>query len=142
MKPTFLKDAAQAGLYHVPATRRRQLQELAGRAHLHLLAADVSDCNGLAETLGELGQACHFPIWYGANLDALNDCLTDPDWQPGHGLLLWIDGLDTLRHKDPEAFARLLEVLADAARTRSSELHPLWILITAPARGLASLPDA
>ena len=33
--------------------------------------------------LKQLGEALNFPDWYGANFDALHDCLTDPDCLPG-----------------------------------------------------------
>ena len=41
------------------------------------------DCTGLSvpEIHGLLAEALHFPSWYGNNLDALYDCLTDLDGQ-------------------------------------------------------------
>ena len=142
MQASLFKDHARAGLYHLPAAHRNSLPDLIAKAHQTLLQADVSACTGSHETLRELGKAFNFPTWYGINFDALHDCLTDLDWQPAKGLVLQISGLDTLRIGNPQAFSTLVDVLRSAATTRSAEKHPLWILLTGPAPGVANLPDA
>lgn len=142
MKHSLLQDASQAGLYHLPAARYSEVQAQARQARLVQLSADLSASGEAGEILRELGRAFGFPIWYGANFDALHDCLTDPDWQARKGLLLLVSGLETLRHNDPEAFSTLIEVLRSAARIRSAAKYPTWILLTSPARGIANLPDA
>lgn len=142
MAQNFLLDTARAGLYHLTRSRRQQLLEMAGQAHLHLLHVELGAHTELAEILADLGKALHFPAWYGANLDALHDCLTDPDWQPKRGIVIRIGGLDELQQKAPPACATLLEVLASAARERSTAQHPLWILVDTPGHGIAPLPEA
>ena len=142
MKTGLLKDAAGAGLFHLPRSRRVDLLHLAAAAQLKLLLADLGDCKGRHEALYQLGKACQFPVWYGANLDALHDCLTDPEWQPRKGVVLQISGLDSLRAADPEAFSTLIEVLQSAASIRSAGKTPLWILLTSPAPGIRDLPEA
>jgi len=142
MKHRLLQDASLAGLYHLPAARHSEALAQAKAAHLVQLNADLGSAGDAGEILRELGRAFQFPIWYGANFDALHDCLTDPDWHARKGLLLLISGLETLRHNDPEAFTTLIEVLRSAAQIRSAEKHPMWILLTSPARGIANLPDA
>jgi len=68
----------------------------------------------IAATLG-------FPDYYGANLDALWDCLSDVD-QPT--VLLW-DGWGPLARADPERFPRILRVLHD----RAVEGSPFAVLL-------------
>jgi RNAse (barnase) inhibitor barstar len=142
MPASPLKDASRAGLYHLPAARLPQVVEQVARAKLLLLTANLGSCHGLDEALRELGSALRFPDWYGANLDALHDCLSDPEWHSKRTLFIQIDGLDALRKNEPKAFSALLEVLADAARQRSTRHAPLWILLTTPASGLEPLPEA
>ena len=142
MKHRLLQDAAQAGLYHLPSARRSEVLALARQAHLIQLSADLSAAGDAGEILRELGKAFQFPIWYGANFDALHDCLTDPDWQARKGLLLLVSGLEALHSSDPEAFSTLIEVLRSAAQIRSAEQQPMWILLASPAPGIAILPDA
>ncbi len=142
MKTGLLKDAAGAGLFNLPHSRRIDLPRLAAAAQHKLLLADLGDCKGRHEALSQLGKDCQFPVWYGANLDALHDCLTDPGWQPRKGVVLQISGLDSLRAADPEAFSTLIEVLQSAASIRSAGKTPLWILLTSPAPGISDLPEA
>ena len=142
MQHRLLKDASRAGLYHLPAAHQTALPSAVAQAHQILLLADLSACKNGPETLRQLGKSCQFPSWYGANFDALYDCLTDPDWQPAQGLVLQISGLDTLGNSDPEGLATLLEVLRSAAADRSAGKLPLWILLSSPIAGVANLPAA
>lgn len=142
MKFNVFKDISLAGLYHLPAALDGDLPTLASRTHYTLLRADLSACKNSQEILQELGNACKFPLWYGANLDALHDCLTDPDWQSKKKLILQITGLDALQHSHPDDFSTLIEVLRSAAATRSAENHPLWILLGSPAPDVANLPNS
>ena len=142
MKPNVFKDDSRAGLYHLPAVYCGDLPDLASKTHHTLLSADVSASKNSQETLRELGKAWQFPLWYGTNLDALHDCLTDPDWQAKKKIILKITGLDTLKSSHPEAFSTLIEVLRSAAAIRSAANHPLWILLTSPTPDVANLPDA
>lgn len=142
MTQSFLNKASNAGLYYLPASRQHLLPDQISHAHLSSLVVDIAPRLTLGEILTELGRALHFPTWYGANLDALHDCLTDPDWQKGKRIAIKINGLNGLRQHDPQAFTTLIEVLASAASERSADKRPLWILLDAPAQGIPALPEA
>ncbi|QIX26337.1 barstar family protein [Nocardioides sp. JQ2195] len=64
------------------------------------------------EVLAAFGDALAFPEWYGANFDALNDCLSDLTVDT---LLLW-DGWGTLARGDEHAFTVMLDLLAEPTR--------------------------
>lgn len=140
MTDTLLLDAGRAGLYRLPPGRRPAIEQSAGQHHLRLRVADLSCCRSTAAVLRQLGTALDFPDWYGANFDALFDCLTDPEWQPAAGHVLLICGGDAFEQSDPEGYAVLLEVLRSAADTRRETGQPFWILIDTPARDVATLP--
>jgi RNAse (barnase) inhibitor barstar len=142
MRPNLLHDNARAGLYHLPAARRDELPKLAAKGRLALLPVAADSCRNVNEALHEFGRALGFPAWYGGNLDALHDCLTDPDWHPKRGVVMLITGLEAAHHGDRARFATLLAVLRSAALSRSANGNPLWILLDAPAPGVPELPEA
>jgi RNAse (barnase) inhibitor barstar len=61
-----------------------------------------------------IGRAFEFPSWFGANLDALYDSLTDlPERFPAPGYVVVLDGLAHAPETDENA--ALLDVFRDAA---------------------------
>ena len=65
-----------------------------------------------ASLLAALGQALHFPGYYGANWDALDECLADLSWHSGP-LRLLISHADRI----PEDLRNnLIEIFVAAAR--------------------------
>ncbi|MEU6646501.1 barstar family protein [Saccharomonospora sp. NPDC046836] len=67
-------------------------------------------------TLDAIAAALSFPDYFGRNLDALYDCLTDLSWLPaGEHVLIWIAS-DVLRRADPKSYLAVHSVLSDAQR--------------------------
>ena len=142
MSDKSLKDAAASGLYHLPPSRLASVEASADRTRFCLLKADITQQTSIESALTQLGSAFQFPIWYGANFDALYDCLCDPDWQPAKGHVLVINGMARLRAADPDDFATLIEVFLAVADARRERQEPFWILIDTPTRGISTLPEA
>jgi len=141
MKPSLFADCARADLYHLPSSRRREALRAVAQSGLTLRESDLGRCMNAGEALTHLGRDLCFPEWYGSNFDALHDCLGDPEWL-GNGQVVVIDGLAPLCAKDRTAFTTLLEVLSSAAESSASSGLPLWIVLDAPAPGVADLPEA
>ncbi|MCO1582275.1 barstar family protein [Crossiella sp. SN42] len=75
---------------------------------------DGSELRTKRAVLQAFARALSFPDYFGVNLDALYDCLTDLSWlPPGEHRLHWTHA-EVLRRSDPAAFAGISEVLADA----------------------------
>ncbi|UCV29167.1 barstar family protein [Ferribacterium limneticum] len=142
MNDNLLKNADASGVCYLSASRQSAVEAAASRARFCVLTAGITTPSSIEDVLAELGSAFKFPIWYGANLDALCDCLADPDWQPAKGHVLLINGIANLRAADPDGFATLIEVLQTAAEIRRNSHTPFWIFIDAPARGVPALPEA
>ncbi|OXM52047.1 barstar family protein [Amycolatopsis alba] len=69
-----------------------------------------------ASTLDAIAEALSFPDYFGKNLDALYDCLTDLSWlPPGEHVLIWA-GSSALKEHDPKAYLAVRSVLSDAQR--------------------------
>lgn len=135
------KKSLASGLFHFLPVDRPEIEKIARRHGSRLLPVDLSHAGSRELVLHTLGQALAFPDWYGANLDALHDCLADDEWRSPHGSIVLLNGLATLRQADPDAFATLLEVLGSAAQAAGSR-HPLCLLLDAPAPSIAPLPVA
>lgn len=142
MNDKLLKKADASGLFHLPADRHAAITASAHEARLCVLHSKLDSLSSSTAVLTQLGKALHFPIWYGANFDALYDCLSDPDWQPAKGHVLLVDGLADLQRADPGGLATLLEVFQVSVEARRSLHKPFWILTDIAAPGLATLPEA
>jgi len=142
MYEKHLRSAARSGVYYLPPTRRAKLEQTASHLGRPVFVVDISVCRTVAEALRQIGTALHFPTWYGANFDALFDCLTDPDGQAGKELVLLINGTDRLRQAASEDFSTLIKVFQAVAEARRETGNPCWILLDTPPRGIAALPEA
>jgi hypothetical protein len=92
-----------------------------------------------------LGRDLQLPDYYGANYDALADCLTDAAWAAPAGgnipgLLLVIGGAAPLKLTDPEGFDTLCAVFGAAADYWRDAGVPFWVFFDLPPDGLADLP--
>ena len=98
------------GAYEIDELRRWAAEH----GHRFVLA-ECSDCVDKESLLRSLGRAFDLPEWYGANLDALYDCLTDLPERSAAG---WVVVLARLPHAPGFAAGErdaLLEVFRDAA---------------------------
>jgi RNAse (barnase) inhibitor barstar len=96
----------------------RDVEELrlwAAQAGHRFVLVECSDCVDKGSVLKAIGRAFAFPQWYGANLDALYDCLTD---LPERGERGWVVVLERLPGEPAfsvDERAALLDVFRDAA---------------------------
>jgi len=118
---------ATHGIFHLPANF-----PLASAVTVKL-----GKCQNTGDLLQCLGTALAFPDWYGANFDALFECLSDPD-SPAHIHLL---GLEGFANRNPDDFSILLEVLRAACDARAEMEAPLIVCIDTAAADIAPWPD-
>src|SRR5262249_23491670 len=77
------------------------------------------DCRGWLDVEGmhrAFAAALSFPDYYGMNLDALNDCMSEVDVPADGGLVLVFLHFDTFASHHYDVAQRVLDVLADSAR--------------------------
>ena len=142
MSDQLLSKSEQAGIYYLAATRRTMIENAARQLRFRHWHLEIAPGQMAGAVLEQIGKVLHFPEWYGANFDALHDCLTDPECLPGTGHILTISGCNGLRSRDPEGFATLLEVFKAATDDLRQAGVPLWILLDKPLPGIHSLPAA
>ena len=142
MNDQLFESTEESGVYYLLPAHQGSAVDAAQKKGLLVLTVEIAARANKDQALKQLGAALHFPTWYGANFDALFDCLTDPAWQPARGHVILVNGLSELRATAPEDFATLIEVFQAAAETRRETASPFWILIDTPARGVPPFPSA
>ena len=97
-----LQDPARSGVYR--ARGPEAILEAARGSGLDVVTIDVADDGVFRST----ARALQFPDWFGANWDALEDCLTDLSWSSAGGHILLIEGVADLPGDERGIFADIL----------------------------------
>lgn len=140
MNDQLFESTEESGVYYLLPAHQGSAVDAAQKKGLLVLTVEIAARANKDQALEQLGAALHFPTWYGANFDALFDCLTDPDWQPARGHVIMIKGVIELRATNPDDFATLIEVFQAATEARREAASPFWVLIDTPAQGIPVLP--
>lgn len=135
----LLEDATQAGIYHLPWSAHRVVKAAAEAAGFACFDLSFGDSDRVDIVLAKLGRDLDFPEWYGHNLDALKDCLTDLSWCQAAGYVLIIARAEILHAEDQVGFQALNEVFAAAVAEWRSQACPMWVFYDLPADELAIL---
>lgn len=140
----LLADPGYAGIYHLPHGDRKALQRATKALAFGWLEADLGEEREIAYVLERIGSQLKLPDWYGANYDALSDCLSDLSWQgawqDSRGYVMLLKGADELHAHDHPAFETLNEVLSGVIDTWRQEGIPFWVFYDLRADGLATMP--
>lgn len=91
------------------------LRQWAVQSQHRFVLAECADCVDKRSVLQSIGRAFAFPPWYGANLDALYDCLTDLPERGAPGWVVVLARLPDVPNFGAEDRAALLDVFRDAA---------------------------
>jgi RNAse (barnase) inhibitor barstar len=123
-----LNDASRSGVYR--AADAAPVVDAAREARLDLARVDARE-----DVLGAIAKALDFPAWFGANWDALEDCLGDLSWRPATGHVLVFD-----RYPAGDQLGILLDVLRASAEYWAGRGRPFFAVFVGPRRSLA-LPE-
>lgn len=142
MRDKYLQTAKNAGVFHLASSRRKSVEQASAHLHFARLSTDIGGARTSTDALRKMGRDLHFPQWYGANFDALFDCLSDPEWQPAPGHILFIEAASSLYQAEPDSFTTLIEVLRATAQARSEAGRPFWIFLDTSGTGIPDFPSA
>lgn len=125
-----LQDASRSGVYRAP--RAEEIIEAVRASKLSLAKIRFDEKRAL---LDNIAAALDFPDWFGANWDALEDCLSDLSWReaPGHVLLF-----EQARAGDD--LGVLVDVLRSSAEYWAGRRRPFFAVFIDSA-GALPLPD-
>jgi hypothetical protein len=107
------------------------LAALATSLGLEAIRVDLAGCEDKAGLLERIAAALDFPAWFGANWDALYDCLADLSWRQGQGWVLILENAHDLRRAAPEALDTALAIMREAAAAWDARAVPLRVLVDA-----------
>ena len=126
-------DTRQNGAYLVGET---DLDTLDAAAHDegHLVRRiSLAGCRGKDDLLQRIAKALAFPGTFGANWDALADCLGDLEWLPNAGGYAWLfDHAEDLRDASEADFDTLCDILEDACAGWKDNGTPCFAFLALP----------
>jgi len=125
--------ARRSGVYRTADARGLSASDAPG---LDVVPISLAGVAGKAVLFERFAAALAFPDWFGANWDALEDCLSDLSWRPDAGRLLVIDGFETLQGAGGDDFRVLLGLLGDVAQDWAAEGRAFFAIFVDPRRGL------
>lgn len=142
MKPlsAILADPHKAGVFPSPVGLP-ELEQGAKESGLKCLTIPLTHVGQKEAFLKATAAGLKFPPTFGANFDALADCLRDLSWQGAKGWVVVLTGSETLRGKNPAVFLEALNIFAEASVFWRGQGKPFWAMIHGPAgHGLGLVP--
>jgi hypothetical protein len=125
-----LQDASRSGVYR--AARADEIVDAGSGSELSVVRIAFADKDTLFKNLAA---ALEFPDWFGANWDALEDCLSDLSWHKAGGHVLLFEEV-----KPSDDLGVLIDVLRSSAEFWAGRGKPFFAVFIDPARALP-LPD-
>ncbi|MBA3468406.1 MAG: barstar family protein [Herpetosiphonaceae bacterium] len=140
--PTLIKllDApAESGVYHLRSrAATTTICQHASDHGLNSFVLDGSTILGKASLLAACASTLSFPDYFGANWDALEECLTDLSWLEGRGVVLVFRQIAPFIRHNPGDWAIACAIFEDAAAYWRTQSTPFIVLL----RGTAGLAPA
>jgi RNAse (barnase) inhibitor barstar len=115
-----------AGIFRLARKDLPALRQAADELKQHVFNVDLKDAHNVPGFIKALSRDLDFPAWFGGNLDALHDCLTDFSWHPAPGYVITLAGSESLR-SNPTSFAAFNQVLASAAEAWQARNIPFGV---------------
>jgi RNAse (barnase) inhibitor barstar len=126
----------KSGVYRTPAdTADLRARAAAGAATWR--EVELARVRSKQEVLRAFAEALDFPSHFGANWDALEDCLEDSDWLPGAGHVIHLRGADAAQRALGAQWDTLLDILREASTYWKERGKPFIVLVD----GVAGLPS-
>jgi len=127
--PAALADLSRNAVMPLGALRSDELRDWAQSEGHRFAEILLADCADRKAALKVVGKGLGFPRWFGANLDALYDSLTDlAPPLAGKGLLLTLPDLSRASGLSAEDREALLDVFRDATEAFAGEGVALRVL--------------
>ena len=127
-----LSDASKSGVYRT--ARSDDILQATQASGLHVARIELAGA-GRDALLARIAKALSFPQWFGANWDALEDCLADLSWSRAAGHVLLFEGKAEL---SADELGILADILASVAAARAERQRPFFAVFVG---GSPALPE-
>ncbi len=123
---TRLGDAQQCGVYQL-VRGPEEIESAAKEAGLAVFRIDINAAHNKKDFLAHVAKALSFPDWFGANWDALSDCLTDLEWlSTKTGYVLLFEKSEHFGSRHNQEFDNAKAVFCAAAEYWKAQGRPFW----------------
>lgn len=114
------------GIYKLAHKDLSALKQAASELKHALFIVNLHAAHNVPGFIKALQRDLGFPAYFGGNLDALNDCLSDFSWHPAPGYVIVLSGSESLS-ASPTSFAALNAVLANVVESWQARNIPFQI---------------
>jgi RNAse (barnase) inhibitor barstar len=136
MKASLLTNVSLAGPYRVTEDRLPALIQAAAELPCTSITWTLAGSD-TASSLREFGQQLSFPAHFGANFDALYDCLCDPEVIAASEALIVIHQIHLWQEEDRDTLIAVLQAVSDEWRDHN---RCFWSLFLSSSLNLDLLP--
>lgn len=120
-----------SGVYMMkPGEDYGEVKKTATSAGLEYIEVDLKGVGGKTALLRWLAAALNFPITFGMNWDALNDCLADMSWRPAPGYAIVLKKYSSFAEKQPETARTAHGIFESATVAWKQRSVPFYIILS------------
>ena len=138
MNASVLAQLDKTGPYRLSDKRLEAIKAEANSLGFPLFIISPENATSTATWLQAMGDQLNFPSHYGANFDALYDCLCDREVTPHPACVLILSQLEKLGEDACDTLIAVLQAVSDEWREQQ---RPFWALFSASALDLDPLPQ-
>lgn len=119
-------ESSPPGIFKLSSKDLPALRKAADELKQACFHVDLRNAKNVPSFIKALKCDLNFPEWFGDNLDALHDCLTDFSWCPASGYVITLSGYELLRG-NPTSFAAFNSVIASAVEAWEARNVPFRV---------------
>src|SRR6478672_10553049 len=135
-------EADKGGVWFLPSpVDAKHVQAAAKRAGFAFFHIEGKTISRKEQLLNHVATALHFPNDFGHNWDALEECLTDMEWEDASGYVIYYEHIEALQEAHPDQFDTLVEILRDAVASWKEDDTAMVVLLAGgkPPKGVKRL---
>jgi len=126
----LFKSYLGSGIYPVkPAIVIDQIRQSAMSCGLTFVYIDLLTVTTKEAFLQSVSKSLQFPLYFGMNWDAFQDCITDLAWFPVRGYVIWLDNLASFKGNAPDEMRTARKVLKFTADYWKNRSMPFYVLL-------------